>query len=210
MNGASADTLQRWKLMLGAWGSVGLVYFGTGYLPRQAQVLPLGWVDRWVDFHLHSVWLYLAFFLLVPWAFFHSTPAKARRLALAMPLCAGVCVVCFGMWPTTLPLETQQAGMQASSQAGLSAWAYHLLIAGDTPKNCFPSLHGALTLLSAWALCERDRPVRSVLAVTLALAIAWSVLALRRHVAVDLASGILLGVLAGHWAQRLLARGVRA
>lgn len=193
---------QRLRLMLLGWGSVGLVYFGTGYLPREAHALSAGWLDRLIDFQLHSVWLYVSFFALVPWAYASAPLGQARTLARAMPLCAGVCALCFLAWPTTLSAEAQGPAAEAIGQAGPSAWLYAVLLAGDTPRNCLPSLHGALTVLSARALCERRRPGRSLCVLALSAAICWSVLALRRHVVLDLVAGLLLGALAGWWASR--------
>jgi membrane-associated phospholipid phosphatase len=202
MSASHSEGGERLRLMTLGWGAVGLVYFGTGYLPREAQVLPLCALDHALSFEVRSVWLYLAFFVLVPWAYLGASLARVRWLARAMPACALVCALCFLAWPTTLAVGTQVPARAVMAQGGASAWAYRWLLAGDTPRNCLPSLHGALTLLCAWALLERGRPLRNVLVLALAAAIAWSVLALRRHVAVDLAAGLLLGWLAGHWAQR--------
>jgi membrane-associated phospholipid phosphatase len=72
-----------------------------------------------------------------------------------------------------------------------------MLQAADSAQNCLPSLHGALTLLCVWALCDKRHLLRSTLAVVLGVAICYAIIALRRHVSIDLAAGLAVGVAGG-------------
>ena len=97
----------------------------------------------------------------------------------------------FLLYPTTLAYPPVGDGM------GWSTQMLRLLQTMDSTQNCLPSLHGALTLLCAWALFERERPMRSLLAVLLTLGICYAIIALRRHVSIDLGAGLLVGLAGG-------------
>ncbi|MGF6245209.1 hypothetical protein P3T42_006987 [Paraburkholderia sp. GAS38] len=190
--------LARLRFMLLGWGAVGVAYTTGRVLSGTPILLPETALDRLIPFNPAGVWLYLSFFLLVPLAFLTTDAARVPRLARAMQLCAVVSAVIFVLWPTTLhypPIPSGAAG--ASLLDGL--------IASDSAQNCFPSLHGALTLLCVAALCSRRRPVASVLAVLWGFGIGWSVIQTRRHLAIDLGAGMLLGCASG-WLVAHLSR----
>jgi membrane-associated phospholipid phosphatase len=182
--------LARLRFMVLGWGSVGVAYT-TGRLVSGAPgVLHETALDRLIPFDPAGIWLYLSFFLLVPLAFLTTEPNRVRSLARSMQLCALVSAIVFVLWPTTLVYPPIPAGAAGASVLGG-------LIASDSAQNCFPSLHGALTLLSVAALCARRKPVRSALAVLWGLGIGWSVIQTRRHLAIDLGAGVLLGCASG-------------
>lgn len=191
-------TAARLGHMLAGWGGVGLVYFSTGYIQGQGVVLPETALDRLIPYNPAGIWLYLSFFIFIPYAYLTATPDRVRWLARAMPLCAVFCGLVFVLFPTTLVYPPVGDGGGAGMQL------LRLLQASDSPQNCLPSLHGVLTLLCAWALLDKNRPLRSMLAVLLAVAIGYSIIQLRRHVSIDLAAGLLVG-LAGGWAVKLAA-----
>jgi PAP2 superfamily len=176
--------------MLWGWGAVGMAYGLSGWLQDSGQVLGETALDRLIPFSAHAVWLYLAFFGLIPWAYLATDAAKVVWLRRSMQCCALVSALVFVLYPTTLlypPVPAQ----------GLSAAVLQLLQAADSAQNCLPSLHGALTLLAVWALQDRRRPLRSAAAALLGLAICVAVIALRRHISVDLGAGLLVGALCG-------------
>lgn len=194
MHAAAAMTpWSRLRHMLLGWGGVGLVYFSTGFLGGPATVLPETALDRWIPYSPAGVWLYLSFFLLIPYTYASVAPARVRWLSRAMPLCAALSGAVFLLFPTTL----NYPAYPAMGGAGLEAQVLQLLLANDSSGNCLPSLHGALTVLCVWALCEPRRPLRAALAVLLGLAIGYSIIQLRRHVSIDLGAGMLAGLLCG-------------
>lgn len=177
--------------LLAGWGSVGLVYFSSDLLQGQGVVLPETVIDRAIAYSDAAIWLYLSFFILIPYTYMVVSPARVRWLARAMAVSALMCGVVFLLYPTTLAYPPVGDG------TGWSTQVLRMLQTMDSTQNCLPSLHGALTLLCAWALFERERPVRSVLAVLLTLGICYAIIALRRHVSIDLAAGLLVGLAGG-------------
>ena len=182
--------LARLRFMVLGWGSVGVAYTTGRLVSGAPSILPETALDRLIPFDPAGIWLYLSFFLLVPLAFLTTEPKRVRNLARSMQLCALVSAIVFVLWPTTLVYPRIPAGAAGAS-------VLNGLIASDSAQNCFPSLHGALTLLCVAALCSRRKPMRSVLAVLWGLGIGWSVIQTRRHLAIDLGAGVLLGCASG-------------
>ena len=182
---------KRLLYLLAGWGSVGLVYFSSDLLQGQGVILPETVIDRAIAYSDAAIWLYLSFFILIPYTYLVVSPARVRWLARAMAVSALVCGVVFLLYPTTLAYPPVGDGM------GWSTQVLRMLQTMDSTQNCLPSLHGALTLLCAWALFERERPIRSALAVLLTLGICYAIIALRRHVSIDLGAGLLVGLAGG-------------
>lgn len=183
--------LTRLLYLLAGWGSVGLVYFSSDLLQGQGVLLPETSIDRAIAYSDAAIWLYLSFFILIPYTYLVATPQRVRWLARAMAVSALICGLVFLLYPTTLAYPPVGDGM------GWSTQVLRMLQAMDSTQNCLPSLHGALTLLCAWALLQRDRPIRSALAVLLTLGICYAIIALRRHVSIDLGAGLLVGLAGG-------------
>jgi hypothetical protein len=191
--------LTRLLHLLAGWGSVGLVYFSSDWLQGQGallpHILPETLIDRAIAYSDAAIWLYLSFFILIPYTYLVATPQRVRWLARAMAMSALMCGLVFLLYPTTLAYPPVGDG------TGWSTQLLRMLQAADSTQNCLPSLHGALTLLCAWALLQRDRPIRSALAVLLTLGICYAIIALRRHVSIDLGAGLLVGMAGGALAQ---------
>jgi membrane-associated phospholipid phosphatase len=191
MNPSSLTVRSRLLHLLAGWGSVGLVYFSSDFLQGQGVLLPETALDRAIPHSDAAIWLYLSFFILIPYAYLAADAARVRWLARAMALSALACGVVFLLYPTTLAYPPVGDGNAWSTQA------LRMLQAADSAQNCLPSLHGALTLLCVWALCDKHRMVRSALAVLLGISICYAIIALRRHVSIDLAAGLAVGIAGG-------------
>ena len=191
MNPSSMTLACRLLHLLVGWGSVGLVYFSSDVLQGQGILLPETALDRAIPYSDAAIWLYLSFFLLIPYAYLAADAARVRWLARAMALSALACGVVFLLYPTTLAYPPVAGGNAWSTQA------LRMLQAADSAQNCLPSLHGALTLLCVWALCDKRHLLRSALAVLLGISICYAIIALRRHVSIDLAAGLGVGVAGG-------------
>src|SRR5450830_2149311 len=142
--------------LLAGWGSVGLVYFSSDLLQGQGMLLPETALDRAISYSDAAIWLYLSFFILIPYAYLVADAARVRWLARAMAISAALCGLVFLLYPTTLAYPPVGDG------GGWSTQVLRWLQAVDSTQNCLPSLHGALTLLCVWALHDQRRPVRTL------------------------------------------------
>lgn len=184
-----------WQMLLG-WGTVGIVYNLTDRLQGAGTLLPPSALDRAIPFSSSAIWLYLSFFLIVPAGYLLAPLQRIKWLTLAMQLTALGAGAVYLLWPTTMAYP-QNDGV------GISAQLLAALTQVDSPQNCLPSLHMALTVLAVWALSDGERKMRTVLWMLWGVAIAFSILQLRRHLFVDLAGGVLLALFAGWLALRM-------
>jgi protein-tyrosine phosphatase/membrane-associated phospholipid phosphatase len=179
------------------WTSAGLsalflvVYGGTSWLTSLRTDVGT-WVFAW-ERHIPFVPL-----MIVPYfaldAFFVAAPflardraelsTLARRIALAI-VAAGTCFL-------ALPLRFAFERPDAAGPLGAIFDAFRAL---DRPFNLFPSLHVALSVILAdLYLARASRWRRAVLGVVFVLIGASTVLTYQHHV-VDVAGGLVLGVL---------------
>lgn len=186
-----------WHMLLG-WGTVGVVYSVTDRLQGVGTLLPPSAIDRWIPFSPTAIWLYLSFFLIVPAGYLLAPLPRIKWLTLAMQLTALGAGAVYLLWPTTMTYP-QNDGV------GLSARLLAVLTQVDSAQNCLPSLHMALTVLAVWALSDTARKLRTALWILWGMAIAFSILQLRRHLLIDLVGGALLALCAGWLALRVKA-----
>ncbi|WP_443342490.1 phosphatase PAP2 family protein [Cronobacter sakazakii] len=192
------ETAYRLKSLLLGWGSVGIVYSTTDLLQRAGHKLPPLWFDTLLDFTPSAIWLYMSLFLLVPAGYWLTPRAEVKLLMRATQLAALFAGAVYLAWPTTMAYPIV-------SGEGISADALRILLAVDSPQNCFPSLHMALTLLMVWGISKRGQWGYTLAAVLWGAAISVSILQLRRHLFVDLVGGVALTLLAGMLARKMLS-----
>lgn len=190
--------LFRFRQMLLGWGFVGIVYHLTDRFQGPGQVLEPGFIDHLIPFSPHAVWTYLSFFLIIPFAFLRCPAERLRWLRSSFQVAALAAGTVFLLWPTTLAYPDYSA-------AGLSSTLLAGLLAVDSAQNCFPSLHMALTVLAILALHDPRRPGRNLLLWAWGGLIGFSILQLRRHLCIDLAAGVALGLTAGWLCRRTLS-----
>lgn len=184
-----------WQMLLG-WGFVGLVYNSSDRWQGAGYQLAPSWVDRLIPFSPHAIWLYLSFFLIIPLSYLFCPPCRLRWLRSSMQLSALFAGAIYLLWPTTMDYPSAlSTSLSSSLLAGL--------IAIDSKQNCLPSLHIALTVLAVWAMVDNSRKLRNLLLVAWGLAIAFSIVQLRRHLFVDAFSGAALAVVVGFACQRV-------
>src|SRR5699024_6581552 len=160
---------------------------------------------HWVGLHPWAVWIYVSLWLyigLAP-ALLWLDASMCRYIASAA-LLSLVGSIIFFFWPTQGP------------SPGVD-WAHWpllgLLKAADNSHNACPSLHVAFSVLTAvwlhWILRQVGAP-RWLYAVNIAwcLLIVWSTMAIRQHVALDVETGAVLGLVIGLMA--IYARPFRA
>lgn len=194
----SMSVRTRLVMMVAGWGTVGVGYSIGRIAPGAAHVLREGTLDLLVPFDPSAIWLYLSFFLFVPVAYLCAPPERVKPLARAMQYSAVLAAIVFVAWPTTLVYPLVPHG-------ATGAGALRALSDFDSSRNCMPSLHGALTLLCMVAIAQRKRPWRTALMFAWGIAVMWSVVAARRHLAVDLGAGLLLGALCAGLVARVSA-----
>jgi len=178
----------RMMLMLFGWTSVAIIYGTTQFVGGSKWVIPELWLDQQIPFNVQGVWLYLSFFLVIPFAFWKAPFDRVKPMMLAISLSAIISGVFFILFPSTLNYPPVPDG-------GFSAQVFHLLLWIDTPQNCFPSLHAALTIICLLGLWEIKKLIQNLLVLTATLAILFSIIQLRRHLTLDLTAGILVGSL---------------
>jgi len=148
--------------------------------------MPLTALDRLIPFQpaalgaYLSLWFYVGIAPGLMWSF--------RALVVHGLWAAGLCMVglaCFYFWPTAVPATGHPA--------------LPLLQGVDAPGNACPSLHVATAMFSAVCLDPLLRRIQAPMALRCLnagwfLAIAYSTLAVKQHVVVDVLAGTLLGL----------------
>lgn len=194
---ASLERLKRYLLLKVAGTTAFITVFFVGYFhvlrhpAYQVTLMPPIFLDRLIGFQPAALLPYASL-----WLYVGIAPALLRgfRELVAYGCWIGaLCLAglaCFHFWPTAIPANlidtTQYPGFE--------------LIQGlDAAGNACPSLHVATAVFSAvWLdrlLRELDAglPMRAINWGWLAL-IAWSTLAIKQHVALDVLAGLLLGL----------------
>ena len=180
---------------VGTTGFISLFFVGYFHVLRstahEATLMPLTVVDELVGFQPAALYAYVTL-----WIYVGLAPAimHGRRELVAYGGWIGaLCLTglaCFWYWPTAVPPHRVDTVLYP---------AYTLIQGIDAAGNACPSLHVATAAFSAiWLdrlLTEigtgwRMRAINGLWF----LAIAWSTLATKQHVALDVAAGILLAV----------------
>jgi membrane-associated phospholipid phosphatase len=165
---------------------------------------PVWWIeesafDQAIPFDPRAVWIYGTFhaWFFLPFLALDNR-ALLRRYARAFFCVASVSIAIFIIIPN---------GVARPSVTGEIPWPYRLALVLDPPRNGFPSLHGSITVLAAAFLHRAAGSLQWPAAVRLAIwiwvaAIAWSCIALRQHVTIDMLAGCALGAAAAFFALR--------
>lgn len=184
-----------WLKLAGTTLWTTLFFVGYFHLLRYpaypVTVMPLTWVDTLVPFQPAMLWPYLSL-----WFYIGIAPGLQRdfRQLLVYGLWTigllGSGLLVFHFWPTAVPpLSIDRAGHPG----------FALLEGVDANGNACPSMHVASAVFTALRLHAVLREIgapaalRLVNLVWVAL-IAWSTMAVRQHVALDVLAGAALGL----------------
>ena len=193
---------QRFLPMLLSWCLVGLIYGSARFVGGEHWIIPETWVDKQIQFSTAGVWLYMAFFLWVPYAFWRAPLARIKPMAWAIASSAIISGVFFILLPSSL--QYPQA-----TNTGISDQAFAWLLWIDTEQNCFPSLHASVSLIGLLGLWQRGKFLINSLYLIILFAILFSIIQLRRHLVIDLSAGLLVGFVTYQLANKFFTnRGV--
>ena len=172
-------------------GGFFVAYFWVLNHPQfTVTVMPLIWLDRMVDFRPEALPVYLSLWLYVSIApALLKTGHELLMYALAAFALATTGLAIFVLFPTTVP----EFAIDWSAHASIA-----FLKTVDVAVNACPSLHVAFALFTAFWLDHllremRAGPLLRVLNGLWCVAIAYSTLATRQHVALDVIAGALMG-----------------
>ncbi len=169
------------------------IYFFILRHPATASyVMPEIWLDHWIPFTAASYPIYVSLWVYVslPPALMDNLRALLHFARWMAWLCA-TCLVVFWLFPT----QTPEFDIDWSLYPSLST-----IKDMDATGNAFPSLHVASAVFSAlWLdrlLCALDSPIGLLwLNRVFCVAIAWSTVATRQHVVLDVLAGACIGLL---------------
>jgi membrane-associated phospholipid phosphatase len=192
---AGRRLLEDWPLKMG--GTVfGMVAFFAAYFwllnhpLRDVTIMPVTAVDRWIGLQPAALPLYLSLWLQVSLA--PALTSGRRELVACGAAWVGLSLVGLGIflvWPTAVPASEVN-------------WSQHpslaFLKSADAAGNACPSLHVAFAVFSAaWIARQLTQLGAGPLARSAnwiwCVAIAYSTLATRQHVFVDVVAGAGLG-----------------
>jgi membrane-associated phospholipid phosphatase len=144
-------------------------------------------LDRALPFSPPWIYVYVTFYLFAFAPLLYARRAPwFRRVFTAMAATMTVCYVAYLLFPTRMVLRPTLAGVP-----GFTAWLLRLIYGADGGYSCFPSMHVALSHLSAWSLGEVDREVTPWAWASAAL-ITVSTVLLKQHYLADVVAGALL------------------
>jgi len=165
-------------------------YFLLNHYPLwEPRELPMTPLDGVTPFWLWTVWPYLL--MMVSEALLPLTIRNTqvfRRMVAAYLIGIGLAFPCYALLPTTYPRPP------CPTDDSLTSQAYCMLIAIDTPHNCFPSGHVLFPALGCWAVWLDGRRWAPWLTCVLVLCVP-TILTTKQHYVWDLlGAGILMGI----------------
>jgi membrane-associated phospholipid phosphatase len=171
--------LTKWVIVLSLNS---LFYFSSGAFSGAAHLVPQTFIDEAISYQSLAIWPYLSFFGLILFAFLRAPAHKLNALIAAIVCSSMIGASIFYLYPTTIVYP-------AVSEHGLLS-ALRLL---DTPKNCLPSLHGAITYICVVSLFNKN--AWNIFLLFWGLLICWSAIAVKQHAFIDIVAGIVLGAI---------------
>ena len=181
--------------LFGTTAFVWAFFVGYFYLLRHPAhpvfVMPLTALDHLIPFQPSTLFAYLSLWLYVGVA--PGLQLTFRELVVYGLWAGALCVAGLGLfyfWPTAVP----PPGIDASGYPG-----FRMLQGVDAAGNACPSMHVAIAMFTViWIehLLRNARAPLGLRALNVAwfLAIAWSTLAIKQHVVLDVLAGALLGL----------------
>lgn len=163
-----------------------IFYVGPNFYPIfPPQFLPMWKIDHWVPLLPWTFVIYLSDYILAIMIIFSLRSLdqfnSLARTAFTVLVVSGLF---FSFFPTCYPRPTYPDG-----QFFLIEWLMNLVKYGDTPNNCFPSMHVAITAVCAYSIRHRGRSLHFAYWVW-SILIFISTLTTKQHYFVDILGGL--------------------
>lgn len=168
-----------------------LVYSLAGLMKSPTWIIPETRIDQLIPFNPHGIWLYLFFYVYISFTFLTVKAFQIKRTSfvfLFTAISSGILFICF---PTRVIFPDFEVN-------GTSAALLNFISENDTERNCFPSMHASLITICTLANWDKTHQRRSFVFLLLTLLMYYSIIAVRRHVFIDLAAGILIALVVWH------------
>lgn len=178
----------RFFYLLIGWLSSCIIYVATGAVTRNAWIIPESAVENYIPYSPYGIWLYISFYIYIPYTFFTAEASKIKLLSWVFIISGIISGILFLLVPTSMVFPDYKTD-------GISAFVLNFIAENDTPQNCFPSMHGSLITICTLANWNRKRKIRSYACVLLVILMYYSIIQVRRHLFIDLMAGAGLGVL---------------
>lgn len=187
-----------WPMAFYLYFSYTLSGFNPFFEPWHPRVTQ---VDLAIPFLEETVWVYLSHIgmLFTGWWWMKGGHACTRQFYAVM-LCTVLATCYFLLYPTQIDRITLAA--VRADPLTTAAWAF--LLSADKPTNCFPSMHVALSTLTAVGL-SRASPHWRILAPLWAAGIAITTMTTRQHVLLDVLGGLGLALFCWWVAEKFVA-----
>jgi membrane-associated phospholipid phosphatase len=163
-------------------------------VPGPVTVMPLTPLDHWIALQPAAFWPYVSlwFYVGIAPALLPSLRALLGYGAWVSALCL-TGLACFWLWPTAVPWPGHELNAALDGHAGFA-----LLRGVDAAGNACPSLHVATAVFTALWVDRQFAAVGSpawprLINLAWVLLIAWSTVATRQHVVLDVLAGAALG-----------------
>lgn len=175
-------------LLIG-WLSTCVIYVATGAVTGNAWIVPESAVEAYIPFSSYGIWLYLSFYIYIPYTFLTADASKIKLTGYVFLITGIISGILFLLLPSSMVYPDY------NNAEGISGFVLKLIAENDTPQNCFPSMHGSLITICTLANWDRKRKVRSYLCILLVILMYYSIIQVRRHLFIDLMAGAALGVM---------------
>lgn len=178
----------RFFYLLIGWLSSCVIYVATGVVTRNAWIVPESTVDTYIPFSPFGIWLYVSFYIYIPYTFLTAEASKVKLLSRVFIVNGIISGILFLLIPSSMVFPDYKAD-------GISAFVLNFIAENDTPQNCFPSMHGSLITVCTLANWDNKRKIRSYVCILLVILMYYSIIQVRRHLFIDLMAGAGLGIL---------------
>jgi membrane-associated phospholipid phosphatase len=169
-----------------------VLYFWAARSPQaELTVMPVLAIDRWFTLREGLLPLYASLWVYVSLApAFSKDGGELLRYTLRAALMSAIGFAFYLFYPSAVP----DFGVDWTQYGSLQ-----FLRAGDASRNAFPSLHVSFAVLTCHLLARQLRELDVPVVLRLAnlawcVGIAYSTIAIRQHVVVDVIGGLVLGV----------------
>jgi len=178
----------REKVKVLGWFALGygiFYIFPNFYASWKPSQLPLTWVDHSVPFLPWTFLIYTSDYLLILLAVLIIEDKESFQSFSRTMFCTlFICGLFFLFFPTTYPRPPYPVLDSLIIQGAMD-----LVYIADSPNNCFPSMHVALTSVAAWNLRNRSSRLFRVFVIW-TLAVIASTLTTKQHYLADIVGGL--------------------